>query len=73
MPFAIRETCGPANKEKRECAEAMGCGRKWIRYFGDSQWASRSVLKDFTEGALTILADSLFLNGSQLRFTEQRR
>ncbi len=30
----------------------------------DSQWASRSVLKDFTEDALTISADSLFQNGT---------
>ncbi len=30
----------------------------------DCQWASRSVLKDFTEDALTILADSLFQNGA---------
>ncbi len=28
----------------------------------DCQWASRSVLKDFTVGALTISAGSLFQN-----------
>ncbi len=30
----------------------------------DSQWASRSVLKDFTEAALTISVGSLFQNGT---------
>ncbi len=30
----------------------------------DCQWASRSVLKDFTEDALTISAGSLFQNGN---------
>ncbi len=30
----------------------------------DRQWASRSVLKDFTEEALTISAGSLFQNGA---------
>ncbi len=44
------------------CAEGMGCGRRWVR------WVLRgtgigSVLKDFTEDALTISAGSLFQNG----------
>ncbi len=30
----------------------------------DCQWASRSVLKDFTEDALTISVSSLFQNGT---------
>ncbi len=30
----------------------------------DCQWASRSVLKDFTEDALTISAGNLFQNGT---------
>ncbi len=30
----------------------------------DCQWASMSVLKDFTPEALTISADSLFQNGT---------
>ncbi len=30
----------------------------------DCQWVSRSVLKDFTEDALTISAGSLFQNGT---------
>ncbi len=34
------------------CAEGMGCARR----------ASKSVLKDFTEDALTISAGSLFQN-----------
>ncbi len=47
--------------------------REWVvrgggldEYFGvrDSQWASRRVLMDFTEDALTISADSLFQNGT---------
>ncbi len=39
------------------CAEGMGCG-----LYGYCKWASRSVLKDFTEGALIISASSLFQN-----------
>ncbi len=31
---------------------------------GQCQWASRSVLKDFPEDALTISAGSLFRNGT---------
>ncbi len=30
----------------------------------DCQWASRSVLKDYTGNALTTLAGSLFQNGT---------
>ncbi len=37
----------------------MGTSGNW-----DYQWASRSVLKDFTEEALTISAGNLFQNGT---------
>ncbi len=42
----------------------FGCGL--YEYFGEQglQWSSRSVLKDFTEDALTISAGSLFQNGT---------
>ncbi len=32
--------------------------------YRDCQWASRGVLKDFTEDALTISAGNLFQNGT---------
>ncbi len=39
----------------------------------DDQLACRSVFKDFTEGALTILAGSLFLNGTARMVKENWR
>ncbi len=41
--------------------------REWVARGGGLDgyfWASRGVLKDFTEDALTILAGSLFQNGT---------
>ncbi len=50
----------------------LGVLREWVvrgggldGYFGEPgcQWASRSVLKDFIEDALTVSAGSLFQKG----------
>ncbi len=42
------------------CAEGMGCGRRWVMLIllgkGTSRLASRSVLKDFRDEALTTSA-----------------
>ncbi len=39
----------------------------------DCQWASRSVLKNFTEDALTIAAGSLFQNGTAFELGRHER
>ncbi len=71
-PGRVVGVCGKGNLDVSflrgaMCAERMGCGWSWVMCASgnrDCQLASRSVLKDFTEDALTISAGNLFQNGT---------